>query len=266
MSQLSVGPKKAESCSSGAYGDSGIAPNDRLSFSYQHYFIDFLVLNRSLTFTINRVNPGDFTPFETRGAPGQGQLQLSNTFRDRTNSTISPSLVWRHDGPVWKLEAGLGVSIGRNTFRDIDKGYFVGSVAQRTGVTIGFADIFYLRPRAITVTDAAGAPVDPYSISTYAVTQTSANPLTNHDLQQGAYANVGRTFDFRLPVTLKAGLDLRRTNHEARRGDHTSRSVLAYWRHPTPAEGGRAAAPPYFARVLPRAQTSCRYSPVSRFY
>jgi iron complex outermembrane receptor protein len=241
------GTKNAARVSFGATFDWRFSPHDRLSFSYQHYYIDFLVLNRQITFSTNRVNPGDFNPFETRGAAGQGQLQLTNVFRDRTNSTFSPSLVWRHDGPVWKTEAGVGISIGRNTFRDIDKGYFVGSVAQRTGVTVNFGDIFYLRPRAITVTDAAGAPVDPYSIGSYAVTQTSANPLTNHDRQQGAYTNLGRTFALRLPVTVKAGLDVRRNEREARRGDYTWAFVGADGRGTTAPAGGDDIATPYFA-------------------
>jgi TonB-dependent receptor len=241
------GTKNARRVSFGATLDWRFSPRDRLSFSYQHYYIDFLVLNRTITFSTNRVNPGDFTPFETRGAAGQGQLQLANTFRDRTNSTLSPSLVWRHDGPVWKMEAGLGVSIGRNTFRDTDKGYFVGSVAQRSGVTVNFADIFYLRPRSISVTDAAGAPVDPYSINSYAVTQTSANPLTNHDAQRGAYANVARTLALRVPVTLKAGLDLRKNKREARRGDYTWAFVGADGRGSTTPAAGDDGAAPFFA-------------------
>ena len=241
------GTKNARRVSFGATLDWRFSPRDRLSFSYQHYYIDFLVLNRTITFSTNRVNPGDFTPFETRGAAGQGQLQLANTFRDRTNSTLSPSLVWRHDGPVWKMEAGLGVSIGRNTFRDTDKGYFVGSVAQRSGVTVNFADIFYLRPRSISVTDVAGAPVDPYSINSYAVTQTSANPLTNHDAQRGAYANVARTLALRVPVTLKAGLDLRKNKREARRGDYTWAFVGADGRGSTAPAGGDDGAAPFFA-------------------
>ncbi len=241
------GTKNARRVSFGATLDWRFSPRDRLSFSYQHYYIDFLVLNRTITFSTNRVNPGDFTPFETRGAAGQGQLQLANTFRDRTNSTLSPSLVWRHDGPVWKMEAGLGVSIGRNTFRDTDKGYFVGSVAQRSGVTVNFADIFYLRPRSISVTDAAGAPVDPYSINSYAVTQTSANPLTNHDAQRGAYANVARTLALRVPVTLKAGLDLRKNKREARRGDYTWAFVGADGRGSTAPAAGDDGAAPFFA-------------------
>ncbi len=46
-------------------------------------------------------------------------------------------------------------------------------------VTVGFADIFYLRPHVITVTDAAGRPVDPYSLDSYVVTAATGNPASS---------------------------------------------------------------------------------------
>ena len=247
QTQVRDGTKRAARSSFGATLDWRLSPRDRLSFSYQHYFIDFLVLNRTIQYNILRVNPGDFTPFQVRGAPGQGQLQLANTYRDRTNSTLSPSLVWRHDGPVWRLESGAGFSFARNTFRAVDKGYFSGSTAVRSGVTIGFADIFYLRPNTITVTDAAGAPVDPYLISNYAVTGASSNPVTNYDTQRGFYTHAARDLGGALPVTLKAGLDFRRNDREARRGDYSWAFVGADGRGSTAPASGDDVATPFFA-------------------
>ncbi len=247
QTQMREGTKNAARLSFGATVDWRFSPYDRLSFSYQHYFIDFLVLNHTLQFAINRVNPGDFTLFSTRSAPGQGQLQLSNNYRDRTNSTISPSLVWRHDGPVWKFESGLGFSLARNTFRAVDKGYFSTATAQRSGVTLTFADIFYLRPNTITVTDAAGAPVDPYSIANYAVTQATSNPVTNYDTQRGLYAHVTRDFSGRTPFTVKAGLDFRHNERDARRGDHTWAFVGADGRGSNTPLGSDDSAVPFLA-------------------
>jgi TonB-dependent receptor len=247
QTQVRDGTKKAARTSFGATLDWRLSPRDRLSFSYQHYYIDFLVLNRTIQYNILRVNPGDFTPFQVRGAPGQGQLQLANTYRDRTNSTLSPSLVWRHDGPVWRLESGVGLSFARNTFRAVDKGYFSGSTAQRSGVTIGFADIFYLRPNTITVSDAAGAPVDPYQIGSYAVTQATSNPVTNYDTHRGWYGHVARDLGGAVPLTLKAGLDFRRNDREARRGDYTWAFVGADGRGSTAPASGDDVATPFFA-------------------
>ena len=241
------GTKRAARTSFGATIDYRFSPNDRLSFSYQHYFIDFLVLNRTITYTINRVAPGNFTPFSTRGDPGQGTLQLGNVYRDRTNSTATPSLVWRHDGPVWKTEAGVGLSLARNTFRAIDKGYFSNSTAQRTGVTLAFADIFYLRPNTITVTDAAGAPLDPYNINNYAVTQATSNPVTNYATQKGAYANVKREFFGAAPLTIKAGVDFRLDERDQRSANYSHAFVGADGRGSTTPVGSDDSAAPFFA-------------------
>ena len=46
-----------------------------------------------------------------------------------------PSLTYRHNGPVWKAEAGLGTSHARNRNRNIDKDRFGATLSRRTGVT-----------------------------------------------------------------------------------------------------------------------------------
>ena len=251
------GTKRAYRSSLGATVDYRFSPNDRLSFSYQHYYIDFLVLNRTITFNLTRVAPGDFSPTFTRGAAGQGNLQLGNVYRDRTNSTATPSLVWRHDGPVWKMQAGLGYSRGRNTFRAVDKGYFSNSTAQRSNVTIGFADIFYLRPNTITVADANGAtPVNPYDINNYAVTQATSNPVTTYDIQRGANASVQREFFGRVPLVVKAGVDFRQDERDQRQANYSYAFVGADGRASTTPVGSddgaaRFFAPGYSQRSMP---------------
>ncbi|MDO8538849.1 MAG: carboxypeptidase regulatory-like domain-containing protein [Opitutaceae bacterium] len=215
------GTKSAARTSFGATVDWRFSPNDRLSFSYQHYYIDFLVLNHTIGFTINRVSPGNFTPTMTRSDNGQGQLNISNNYRDRRNSTMTPSLIWRHDGPVWKMEAGLGLSRAQNTFRAIDKGYFSGANARRSGVTIVFDDIFYLRPATISVTDAAGNPLNPYDLNNYSIISVESNPVTTLALQTGLQASVQREFDGRLPLRLKTGVDFRRDQRDQQQANVT---------------------------------------------
>jgi TonB-dependent receptor len=239
------GTKKAKRTSFGTTIDWRFGPNDRLSFSYQHYNIEFLVLNRTITYNITTVAPGGFSTTATRSTAGGGNVQLGNVYRDRYNSTASPSLVWRHDGPVWKLESGAGWSRGRNTFRAIDKGYFSNSTAQRTGATIAFGDNFYLRPRTITVTDAAGAPLDPSSIASYAVTQATSNPVTNYNTQQGLYASAQRDLPVRVPFTVKAGVDFRHDQRDQRSANYTFGFASA------DNQASRFFAPGYSQREMP---------------
>jgi hypothetical protein len=129
----------------------------------------------------------------------------------RRNETYMPTLRWRHDGPVWKAEAGAGYSRARYNGGDLGRGYFANSSARRTGVTVAFDDIFYLRPNRITVTDGAtGAPIDPYALATYAVQSAGSGQPENNDQQRTAFLNVGRDLPWRVPVSLRAATMRRR--------------------------------------------------------
>ncbi|MBL9200622.1 MAG: TonB-dependent receptor [Opitutaceae bacterium] len=204
--------------SAGATMDFKLTRNDTLSFAFQYAFSDKRRMNRELRFIIDQVRPGDFTPTSTHGAPGRGQIEMRNDADGKVGTTWMPTLVWRHDGPVWKSEAGAGYSHSTNVFSDIDKGYFAIATARRTGVTVSFDDIFYLRPRRITVTDAAGAPVDWRALDNYSLISATSNQRPSSDLKRSAYANLRRDLVVReVPVALKAGLDIRQQVRDLRR-------------------------------------------------
>jgi iron complex outermembrane receptor protein len=210
-------PKVTTRRSLGTTVDFRLSPNDRLSLSIQYSSFAVRFLNNAVTFTINRVLPGNFTPTSTQGAPGGGELQLTNSPRHRFNETYMPSLVWRHTGPIYKAEVGLGMSraFDKNNLKTHEG--FNSITARRTGVTVGFDDIFYLRPRRITVTDGTTAqPVDPYRADTYVITASGQSPRTVSDLQRSVYGNVRRDFQGRLPLSLKGGVDVRQSARDFR--------------------------------------------------
>jgi TonB-dependent receptor len=190
-------------------------PRDRLTLSLQFSSTAFMNMSRNLTFNVNAVDSGAFTPTSTRGRAGAGSLVLANTGQTRDNRTLMPTAVWRHSGTVWQAEAGFGHSKARHTLRNMDRGLFNNTTAQRTGVTVSLDDIFYLRPRMITVSDGVtGAPVDPYRLDNYALVSTSGSEQHNADTQRTAYANVRRDLPWTLPVSLKAGLDHRHSTRD----------------------------------------------------
>ncbi|MDO8540077.1 MAG: carboxypeptidase regulatory-like domain-containing protein [Opitutaceae bacterium] len=196
--------------------DYKLAANDRLTFSYQWSSFSSNIMQRSLTFNVNRVV--DFSPTSTRGAAGAGSLTITTeNGTDRLNRTYMPSLVWRHDGPVWKGEAGLGLSYATNHVRGVDKGFFNLLTAQRTGVTVSFDGILPLRPAAITVTDgASGAAVDPYQLDNYVLSSVTAQRRNPIDEQNTGYANVRRDFYGRVPLSVKGGVDVRHLTRQYR--------------------------------------------------
>ena len=238
--------------------DYRLSSTDKLAFSFQYSATSFANMARSIVFNVNRVAPGDFTPFSTRGTTGAGSLQSVNIGQTRDNRTYMPTLIWRHDGPIWKTEAGLGHSHARSVLRGFDRGFFNTVNAQRTGVTVSFSDIFYLRPNVITVTDGTtGASVDPYNLGTYAVTTTAGNTVKNADLQRTAYAHARRDFDWRVPVEIKTGLDVRQSARDLRGYNQPFTFVGGDNRaSTTPTVGGDDGAAPFFDEVF-----SQRYAP-----
>ncbi|MSU49590.1 MAG: TonB-dependent receptor [Opitutus sp.] len=235
-------PRQSRRSSASLTADYRISPTDRVSVSLQMTKFDAQYNTRDYTFAINRVLPGNFSTTFTHGDRGVGGGTLTNTSasndRDRRNASLTPSIVFRHDGPIWKADAGVGLSMSKSEIYQMGKGQFGGVVATRPNVAISFDDNFYLRPGTITVTDGTtGAPVDPYSLAGFTVTQGSGNMYAANsvigsgpgdglsskttDAQRNAYFNLKRDFYWGVPLTLKAGLDLRQAERDYRGGAAT---------------------------------------------
>ncbi len=226
--------------------DARLGAHDRLTFSFQFSSTSFANMSRNLTFNVGATDVGGFTPFSTRGRTGAGSLGLANTGQTRDNRTVMPTLTWRHTGPVWQAEAGLGYSRASHTLRNMDRGLFNTTAAQRTGVTVSFADVFYLRPGIITVTDGTtGAPVDPYKLSNYALLNATGSEQHTVDSQRTAYANLRRAFDWRVPIVLKSGFDFRRQERDLEAPTTSVTYVGADGRASTTLAGGDDAALPF---------------------
>lgn len=184
-------------------------PNDRVSFTLQRNSFGTDWDNHTLLYLTNRVVPGGFSPTATQGAVGAGEIRVTTESRSRDTVTYMPTLLYRHDGPIWKAQAGAAYSSSIGGYHDTDRGYFTMTQARRTGVTISFADINYLRPGRITVTDANGAPIDPHDIRNYAAGTGTSTPIKSYDVQRSAQGHLARDFDWHgMPLTLKAGFDV----------------------------------------------------------
>ena len=209
--------KIADRTSFAVTADYKLGPVSRLSFSFQYGTFHTNYNQRTITWIVNRVLPGNFTTGYTHGFPGAGEVRLSNGGNHRYSRTFMPTLTYRHDGPIWRAEAGIGSSHAQNRFLNIDKDRFGSTLARRTGVTISFDEIFYLRPNLISVTDGVtGTPVDPYDINTYALSTAAGSPQKSRNIQNTAFANLRRDLDWKFPLTLKAGIDVRQSRSDNR--------------------------------------------------
>jgi iron complex outermembrane receptor protein len=216
--------------SAGITLDYKVSPNDTVSLSFQYTWIGVVHNNRTLSFFVNRVAPGAWGPTFTNGTPGTtgtaggfpnpggfGEIRVNGAAQTWFGTTASPTFIWRHNGPLWKFDAGLGYSRASLHTRNIDKGYFGASQARRTGVLVSFADIFYLRPDTITVRDGLGRNVDPYQLSSYALDSSNNVKRDSIDLKRSANGSIRRDLRIRnLPVSLKAGAEIKSNERELR--------------------------------------------------
>ncbi len=255
--QVQDAPKVTTRRSIGASIDYKFSTYDRVSLGFQYSSFDGQYIVSSVLFNVGGVLPGNFTTTSTQGTTGAGVLQSVHQERNRFNRTRMPTLVWRHDGPVWKTDAGLGYSLQDDGNPDIEQGYFRNVTLQRSNVTIAFKDNFYLRPKEITVRDGAtGAAVDPYSLSTYSMVSATTQVDTNIDRQKTAYGSLRRNFYTRIPFTLKSGFDVRQIIRDNRGGTQTSNFVGPDGKVSTGPLGSDDSPVPFFdpiysQRILP---------------
>ena len=199
--------------------DYRLGRNDRLSFGFSYAYLREHFATRTQNIIINRVAPGDWGPTFTHGVPSvfttasninSGQIELVNNGRIRPGRTIMPSLSWRHDGPLWKMESGFSYSTSRIVYQDIDDGAFNSFIGRRTNVTINFDDTFYLRPGKITVTDPAGNRVDPSDLNSYSIVSANSIRQKAYETRRQAFGNIRRDFVVRdIPLGFKGGFDVR---------------------------------------------------------
>jgi TonB-dependent receptor len=224
--QVQDAPKVTTRRSIGASIDYKFTPHDRVTFGFQYSSFDGQYIVSSANFNLGSVRVGDFTTTATQGGAGAGILQSVHQERNRFNRTRMPTIVWRHDGPVWKADAGLGYSLQDDGNPDTEQGYFRNVTMQRSNVTIAFKDMFYLRPNEITVRDGpTGALVDPYVLATYSLVSATTQVDTNIDRQKTAYGSLRRDFFTPIPFTLKTGFDVRQTIRDNRGGTLTTNYV-----------------------------------------
>ncbi|MSU51483.1 MAG: TonB-dependent receptor [Opitutus sp.] len=216
-------PKESSRDSLGVTLDFKLSHYDRIALSYQYSSFDGWTAPRNVQFNPTQIVAGTFTPTFSQGVAGAGNIVVnSNGGRVRENRTYLPTFTWRHDGPVWKAEGGVGRAYGTNAVRSTDKGMLLTTVSRRTGVTIGFDQIIDTRPGIITVVDnATRTPVDPFKLASYSLDTVTDNPQRASDVNFSAYGNVRRDFFWRVPVTLKSGLEFRQSSKDIRAGAYS---------------------------------------------
>lgn len=215
-------PKMTRRASVAVTFDYRISDRDRLSLSIQHATYKSLLMGRALAIDTGSVTARNFSATRVVGGAGTGTMTQTTTGTERFNRTLMPTLTWRHQGPIWKAEGGAGFSRAINHNRARDKGYLSTIAANRTGLSVTFDEITALRPGAIRITDGAGAVVDPFNLTSFNLNTAGNTENDTDDLRQSAFLNASRDFQGRVPFSLKAGLDARRSSRDV----HTTGDTL----------------------------------------
>ena len=186
-----------------------------VGFQYSYFSAEFWV--RQLSFEPGRVE--SFGPGFTQGAPGAGFVQILTDAREKNNTSWAPSFRYKHDGPVWRWQVGGAYSAASNNTSN--EGYFLGNNAFLRNVTVRFEGLTVDHPTGISVRDAAGRPVDPYQLANYRLESVSGNNFTSAAIVRTLNAHARRDFQLGLPVTAKAGVDLRSEHRDLRRPSYS---------------------------------------------
>jgi iron complex outermembrane receptor protein len=242
--QYTDAPKQSERDSLGITLDFRLFAYDRISISYQYSSFDGWTAARNIQFNPLQIAPG-FTPTSVQGVAGAGNIQItSGNGRVRENRTYMPTFNWRHDGPVWKFDGGVGRAYGKDNIRSSDKGLWQAVVARRTGVTVAFDQIIDTRPGIISVIDnATRAPIDPYQIDNYSLISVAETPRRGVDVNFSAFLNARRDFFWKFPLTLRSGLDFRQSTRDSNQG-----AITYNYR----GSNVRGSAAPFLDPITPR--------------
>ncbi len=245
--QVQDAPKVTVRRSVGASIDYKFTAYDRVTLGFQYSSFDGQYIVSNVNFNVGGVRPENIALTTLRGTPGAGVVQTVHQERNRFNRTRMPTLVWRHDGPVWKADGGVGYSLQDDGNPDMRQGYFRNFTMQRTNVTIDFDDIFYLRPGRIDVRDGpTGAPIDPFKLATYSIVSVATQDDVNIDRQKTAYGSLRRSFYTKVPFTLKTGFDVRQTMRDNRRFEYPYSFVGRDGRSSTTPVGSDDSPVPFF--------------------
>jgi iron complex outermembrane receptor protein len=184
-----------------------------LGFQYSYFMAEFWV--RQLNFDTGRVV--SFGDNFTQGAAGAGVVQVLTDAREKNNTAWTPSFRYKHNGPIWQWQVNGAYSAASNNYSN--EGYFLGNTASFRNVTIRLDGLTEDHPSIVSVKDAAGVnDVNPYDLSNYRLETLTGNNFNSAAIVRTLGAFARRDFQLgRLPLTTKAGVDLRSEHRDIRR-------------------------------------------------
>lgn len=199
-----------QTVTSGTFGfDWRIGKSSQLSATMMYADTTWLNSQPGLTITYGAGTTGG-AEFVQGAVPGVGSSTMASDYNDTQKFTSQVNLIFRHRGPVWRLDASGHFGRNRSYYPDTSRGAFsTGSmnitqlVIRGDGINRG--DPGRAIPVSISAVTRAGTPVDVLNGAEYSINSVTSNVRLFRDLQRSAKFNLGRDFNPGIPFSLKAG-------------------------------------------------------------
>lgn len=184
-----------------------ISKKDTVRATATHTKEDFRVAQPLINFAFgaNATGGHDFV----QGRAGAGTVSHGPSANNSYRDTEVYSLRYKHDGPIWTIDADASHSIGTRVTTDFADGFFSGITASYTGLTLRAEGIDQITGGALPRVTAsnAGGTVNVFDGGNVAITAAAAAAgRTSSDKISGGRLNVEREVGRSVPVRIKAGL------------------------------------------------------------
>jgi hypothetical protein len=158
-----------------------------------------------------------------QGAPtGAGSSSRTHYNLKWNENTTHTTVVYRHDGDVWKIDGNGSYSRGVSKWRDIDHGYFQSVTTSLSnfilrGDGLGSRSPVFPIPATISATDRNGARMDVLDGSIYTVGTATSNQWLYTNIKKLAQLSAKRDFAWQVPFTIKTGIAVNKQDRDIRR-------------------------------------------------
>lgn len=177
---------------------------------------------RVLTTALGTGATGDNTFSQSAGA--RATATMTNSGADRYDRSTHSSLKFRHTGPLWRVNSNAFYSYSTSKGRAVDKGKFSGLNATIPNLDMRLEGVGSDQSpfnTLIVARDAAGNPVDVYDSRNYTLNNVTSTQRDATGIKTGLNVDVERSLDLGVPVELKTGYALRRSDYDQRSPNRT---------------------------------------------
>ena len=173
--------------------------------------------------------------------------------RKKFGRTFNFDTRYKHDGPVWSIDAGFAFSHASAHYADTANGYPDIISMTMKSVTVDYTALDgqgYVRPGTINVLNsAATASLNPYSYANYNITSMTSDPANATDVYRTYKADAKRDFDiFGARTTVTVGAQFQTEDRDI----HAVKNVFNFLPTGTAALAGNYnLLDPVYSRVAP---------------